>query len=746
MLNFFFKIILFLTLTITTSVSEIVKSIEVNGNNRISKETIIVFSKINIGQDLSENNLNKIIIDLFETNFFKDVNLSLIDNVLLIQVEENPIIQTLDISGIKNKSLKEKIMEIIILTDRSSYKELFAKRDVNTILNVLRSVGYYFSDVNYIVTYNENNTVDLDYQVTLGDKASINQIRFIGEKIYKDRKLLSVITSEENRFWKVLSNKKFIDKQRISLDQRLLKNFYLNRGYYKAQVNQSYANMLDTKKFDLTFNINSGPKFFFNEFNLLLPEDYNNENFSKLYELFNKLKDKTYSLDKIDEILNEIDKIALNDQFEFISATVNERIVNKNKINFTFEIVESEKKYVETVNIFGNTITREEVIRNSLKVDEGDPFNELLHNKTINELKSKNLFAKVESEVIEGSTKDYKTINITVEEKPTGEISVGAGYGTRGGALGFTIKENNFLGKGVKLITDISYSANSKSANFSYTEPNFAYSGRSLTGNLSSSVVDALDNYGYESKTNELEFSTYYEQYEDFYFSPAISLKHENLTTNSKASDQYEKQKGTYTDITVPYGLIYDKRNSSYQPKEGFISRFEQEIPLVSNTASISNTYNLTKYFSIGDNVINSVDFFVKAVNSISSKDVRVSKRVNLSGKRLRGFEVGKIGPTDNDTYVGGNYAASVNFVSQLPNILPTLQNTDFSFFLDIANVWGVDYSSTLDDNGAIRSAIGVGVDWFTPIGPLNFSLSQAITSEKTDKKETFRFNLGTTF
>ena len=181
MLNFFFKIILFLTLTITTSVSEIVKSIEVNGNNRISKETIIVFSKINIGQDLSENNLNKIIIDLFETNFFKDVNLSLIDNVLLIQVEENPIIQTLDISGIKNKSLKEKIMEIIILTDRSSYKELFAKRDVNTILNVLRSVGYYFSDVNYIVTYNENNTVDLDYQVTLGDKASINQIRFIGE-------------------------------------------------------------------------------------------------------------------------------------------------------------------------------------------------------------------------------------------------------------------------------------------------------------------------------------------------------------------------------------------------------------------------------------------------------------------------------------------------------------------------------------------------------------------------------------
>ena len=732
----------------TTSLfAEIINSISIKGNVRISDETIVVFSKVKTGQNLSENNLNEIIIDLFNTNFFKDVSLNLDKNILTITVEENPIIQTLNINGVKNKNLLKDLEETIILTDRSSYKELFAKRDVNIILNKLRLSGYYFAKVDYVVDFNDNNTLDLTYDVKLGKKAVIKKIKFLGDKLYKDRKLKSIITSEEDKFWKFISNKKFIDPQRIDLDRRILRDFYLNKGFYKVDVKESYADMIDRLGFELIFNINVGKKYFFNDLNVKLPEDYNIENFSKLNLLFQKLKDKTYSAREVDSILKEIDKIALNDQFEFITTSVKEEIVDNNRLNFTFEIKETEKRYIERINIFGNTITREEVIRNILLSDEGDPYNELLLKKTVNNLKAQNLFASVDSEVVEGSESHFSTVNLTVEEKPTGEISLGAGYGTRGAAISFTIKENNFLGKGVKLVTDISYSADSLSGSFSHTTPNFRYSDKSLTSRFASRRTDKIKDYGYKTTTNTLGISTYFEQYQDLYISPAIAFKHEDLKTTSTASSQFQKQKGTFYDITIPYSIRYDKRDSAYQTREGFYSNFKQEIPLVSNHPSLVNTYEYKKYFSMSEDFLNTIGFYAKAVNSISNKDVRISKRVNLPSDNLRGFEYGKIGPRDGGNYVGGNYAASVNMATHLPNILPALQNVDFSLFLDAANVWGVDYNSSLDNSsGTIRSAFGVAVDWFTPIGPLNFSFSQPVTSASTDIKETFRFNLGTTF
>ena len=170
--------------------------------------------------------------------------------------------------------------------------------------------------------------------------------------------------------------------------------------------------------------------------------------------MFNDLKGKNYSLNSIDRILKEIDKIVLYEQFEFLKSTVRENIQD-NLINLTFNIDESEKFYIEKINILGNNITREEVIRNNLLLDEGDAFNELLQTRTLNNLKSLNFFSKVESEILDIENENKKIINITIEEKPTGEIMAGAGVGTSGGTIAFGVSENNFLGKGVKLSSDI---------------------------------------------------------------------------------------------------------------------------------------------------------------------------------------------------------------------------------------------------------------------------------------------------
>ena len=195
------------------------------------------------------------------------------------------------------------------------------------------------------------------------------------------------------------------------------------------------------------------------------------------------------------------------------------------------------------------------------------------------------------------------------------------------------------------------------------------------------------------------------------------------------------------------YFIDYDKRNQKYQTSDGFRSRFNQSIPLVSNTNALLNGYEFNAWHEVTDDgMIGKFSIYGRAINSITGDDVRISERLYMPSRKLRGFERGKIGPVDNSDYVGGNYVSAMGIAATLPKIIPTVQNADFSIFLDAGNVWGVDYSSTVAESNTIRSSTGVGIDWHTPIGPLSFSLATPLSKASTDKTESFRFNIGTTF
>ena len=169
-------------------------------------------------------------------------------------------------------------------------------------------------------------------------------------------------------------------------------------------------------------------------------------------------------------------------------------------------------------------------------------------------------------------------------------------------------------------------------------------------------------------------------------------------------------------------------------------------MPIVSDNSAILNGYEFTNYLELVEDTISSFSLYTRAINAVGNEDVRISQRVFLPARKLRGFEAGRIGPIDDGDHVGGNYAAALNFNSEVPYFLNTLQNVDVKWFLDAANVWGVDYSGTIAQSSKIRSSTGVAVDWFTPVGPLTFSLSEVISKDSTDKTEGFRFNIGTTF
>ena len=745
MFKFFIHLTILSFFLIFSSYAKNYERIIINGNERISSETILVFSEISEDQSLNENSINNILKKLYKSGYFKDVSVKIENNNLIIDVLENPVIQTVYINGIKRKKTEESLYEILSLKNRSSYNSINVKKDENAILNYLKEQGFYFSKITSSYQDLGDNKIDLYYEIDLGNKAKISKISFVGDKIFKDSTLRSVILSEEYRFWKFISGKKYLNENLINYDKRLLNNFYKNKGFYNVVIESSFASYLGNDEFEILYNISSGKKYYFNEFNLNLPIDYEADNFNELNNIFRDLKGEKYSLNSIDKILKEIDKIVLNEQFEFLKSSVQEEIKD-NLINLTFDIGESEKFYVEKINILGNNITREEVIRNNLLVDEGDAFNELLQAKTINNLKALNFFSKVDSEIIDATDLNRKIINITVEEKPTGEIMAGAGAGTSGGTVAFGVSENNYLGRGIEFSSDVSVSAESLKGLIAINNPNYKGSNRSLNVSLESTVTDRLKNFGYESNKTGFSVGSGFEFYENLYWNTGFSSYIEKLETDSTASASIKKQEGSYFDTFFNQTLSYDKRNQKFKTSDGYISRFTQNIPLISESYTLTNAYDYKIYNQWLDENVFSFGFFAKTTNSLKGKDVKLSDRLFLPSGKLRGFESGKVGPKDGADYVGGNYAASINLATTLPQIMPNFQNTNFSIFFDAANIWGIDYNSSLSDNSKIRSSVGIAVDFFTPIGPLNFSLSEPITKGSNDITESFRFNIGTTF
>ena len=738
--------VIILLFSIVYSTAEIVKSIIIEGNERVNSETIKIFGEVSINDNLNSEDLNLILKKLYKTNFFEDVQIFFEDSLLRIKVNENPVIQNLLLTGIENKNLKKKLLENIKLKEKNPYVENDVKNDLDNIKNLLQEVGYFFSSVKILKKDNSNNTIDLIFEVDLGKKAFIKEIVFLGDKKFKKRKLLNVITSEENKFWKFISTKRLLNKQRIELDKRLLTNFYKNQGYYNVSILDETVQYDDNQNFKIVFNIESGNKFYFGNFKLNLPTDFEKKYFEKISKKLNKFSGEKYSLRVVEKMLKQIESIASVKQYEFINANIDEKLVG-DKIDISIKILDDQPNvFVKKINILGNNVTVEEVIRNEFIIDEGDPFNNVLFQKSINNIRATNIFKEVKGEVKKTENDLEKIIDITVEEKPTGQISAGAGIGTSGASTQFGVQENNFLGKGIKLNSNLSLSEETIRGLFSYTKPNFKNTERDFILTAESQETDRLDSFGYKSAETGFLLGTKFEQLEDLFIEPNFSIYYETLDTASTASSLLKKQEGDYLDAIFSYVVQLDKRDQQFQPRDGYLSTFFQSMPLnIEDNQTLINSYEIKNYYEYFDDLVASISFFTKAANSLGDEDVRISDRLYLPSKKLRGFQAGKVGPLDGGDFVGGNYLAALNAASDLP-IFESLETIDFSIFYDAANVWGVDYNSDLNDSSALRSSVGLGIDWYTPIGPLSFSFTQPITKKSTDKTETFRFNLGTTF
>ena len=735
--------IIFYFLIITNSFSEILKKFNIIGNERVSNETIIMFSKLKLGEEINQNKLNDALKELYSTNYFNDVLISSDNGDINISVSENPIIQSIKINGIKKDKIYENVKNITSKLEKYPFVESKISDQVKLLKNILKSFGYYFVELKTSIVTNNNNTVDLIYDFELGEIAKIKKINFIGNKVFRDNTLRNVIVSEEDKFWKFITNNKFLNSNRINLDVSRLEEFYKNRGYFDVSIKSTTAIINEKNNFELIFSINAKEKYFFDQVIFKINKNIPEENLEYFNKKYNRINGKSYSSKRLNNLVADLNDFTLENDFIFINANYKEVVKKNNLIDVIISFDEIEKSFVERINILGNFITDEKVIRNKLIVDEGDAYNEKLFNKSLQDIRAMNIFKSVKSNTNE-INKDSKVINIVVEEKPTGEIFAGAGTGTTGSSISAGIKENNYLGLGIKLDTNFTITDDSIKGKFSVINPNINNSDRLVKTEFESSSTDFMSSSGYKTDRTGLTIGTEFEQKNDVFVNLEFSTFYEDLETASSATSIVKKQEGTYFENLISYNIKYNKLNQNFQPTDGFINNFSQTLPLYSDDLSVENNLNSSLYHSINDSLILSAKLFLRTINSIDD-NVRVSKRVHVPSRMLRGFESGKIGPKEGTQYIGGNYAAALNLNSTLPNVFFENENIDLNFFIDMANVWEVDYNSSLDSS-KIRSSTGLAVNWFSAIGPLTFSYAIPLSEKDTDITENFRFQIGTSF
>ena len=739
------SIIIFFIILTNVSFAEI-KKINIVGNARVSSATIesLVDKKTSNIDSIYINNLTK---KIYDTDFFADVKISFNQDVLTINVTENPIVNFFYINGIKDSDL-DQANKIITLKENSIFSSSKLKKDIEATKEFLNASGYYQASIVPEVIKIDNNQINLIINIDKKEISKIKNIYFIGNKYFSNSQLMDVITSSEDGWWKLFSTSA-LSEQRIELDKQLLKDFYKSKSFYDVQIESAFASVDKNNNFTLTFSINSGKKYKFGDYDLKVSGlVIKEEDINEIKNISNKLiKNEFYSPLIINKLNKQVTSFLESKRYDNFEINVQDIKATDTNINVIIQLNDGQKSLVNKINIKGNTITEEKTIRDNLIISEGDQLNSSKIKKSVDSIKSKQLFSKVEYKIEDSDKKNFKDLNLFVKEQPTGNISAGVGYGTNGGLLEASVNERNFLGQGINLNFTGRLSADVIRGEISYTDPNYINSNKELSVSLFSEVDD-YQNSGYQNKRAGSRFATKYEIYEDIFFRPNFGLQFDKLEVTGSASSLLRSRQGDFITTSLGYNFSYDQRDSKFNPTSGSLIYFDQNIAtFFSDIPTVQTGIGATFYTELlSDKFIGSAKARLANVVAFNDKDVKLSDRIFASSSDLRGFEQRGVGPVDSGDHIGGNNLATLSLKSTFPNPIPeSLRATTFLFF-DMGNVWGADYSNTISDSSKLRTSTGIALDLMSPIGPLSFTYSIPLSKASTDKEQSFLFNIGSSF
>ena len=737
----------FLLLILTNNSFSEIKKVVIVGNSRVSSNTIesLVDKKVSNVDSIYINNLTK---KIYETDFFSDIKVSYNQDILTIVVSENSVINFFYINGLKDEDL-DKVNKIVSLKENSIFSTAKLKKDIESVKDYFRSLGYYTATIDPEVIKIENNQINLILNIDKKNASKIKNIYFIGDKFFSSSQLIDVISSSEDGWWKLFSTAT-LNEQQIEYDKQLLKDFYKSKGFYDIQIESVFAGVDNSKNFSLTYSINSGKKYKFNDIDVKPSSSvYKEKDILEIKNISNKLlKNEHYSNLILDKLNKQIANYLETNKYNNFEVNIQERKKSEDLIDILVQLNQEQRTLINKINISGNVITKEKTIRDNIYLSEGDNLSNSKLKKSIDNIKSKQYFSKVDYKLQDSADKkNSKDFNLLVKEQATGNISAGVGYGTNGGILQASINERNFLGEGINLNFTGSFSTQKISGEFTYVDPNFKNSDKELSVSLISQKDD-YSNSGYTNKSAGGKVATRYEVYEDIYFRPNLNIQSDKLETSSTASSLLRGRQGTTLTTGFGYNFFVDLRDSKYNPTEGSISFFEQNIAtLISDIPAIQTNIGSTHYKEIfSDKFIGSAKVRFANSAALDNKNVKISDRLYPSQSDLRGFELRGVGPVDGGDHIGGNYLATISLKSTFPNPIPDNFKANSYLFYDAGNVWGVDYSDIISGSSKIRSSTGVALDFMSPLGPLSFTYAIPLSKASTDKQQNFLFNIGSSF
>ncbi len=731
-------------------------AISVEGNQRIEAGTIASYLGVARGDTVSAAELNDGYQRVLTSGLFESVEIEPRGNTLVVRVVELPTVNRITFEG--NARIDDETLATIVQSQsRRVFSPSTAEADAARITEAYAQQGRIAARVQPKIIRRSDNRVDLVFEVFEGGVSEIERIGFAGNQVFSDRRLRRVLETKQAGLFRALIRSDTFIEDRIEFDKQVLRDFYQSRGYVDFRTTGVNAELSDERDaYFITFNVEEGQQFSFGE--IVATSDLAEVDTDVFQKAIRLRSGRTYSPTAIETEITRLERLAIREGLNFVR--VEPRVTRNDRdltLDVEFLLTRGERVFVERIDIEGNTTTLDRVVRRQFRVVEGDPFNPREIRESAERVRALGFFGDAQVEAREGSTPQQVVIDVDVEERPTGSLSFGGSYSTSSGfGAAITFRERNFLGRGQQLALGVTTGVDSSNYSFSFTEP--AFLGRDVAYNFTLNYLET-DNSNAEYDTAIGNFST------GFTF-PVSENGRLNLRYGARYSDitnlnetvgsiiTAEAERGEVWDSFIGYRYSYDTRRTGLNPNAGVLLEFGQDFAGLGG----DNTYVESTLRAVAQTKILNDDVTLRATLqagalSYSEGSSRVTDRFTLGSNLMRGFEGGgigprEVGPGDINDPLGGDYFAVARFEAEFPLPLPEEYGVSGGVFYDVGSLWGLEETNenVLYEDFTARHVIGVSLFWTTPLGPLRFNFSEALSKEQFDEEQTFDLTISTQF
>ena len=738
-----------------------IAAIRVVGNQRIEEGTIRSYMLIRPGDPFDSENLDRSLKALFATGLFADVNLRRDGANIVVTVAENPIVNRIALEGNK-KVTDDQLRPELQLRPRAVFTPALAASDRQRILDIYGRRGRFAARVEPKIIPLDQNRVDVVFEIAEGETTLISRITFVGNKAFSESRLKEVVGAREQAWYRFLSSSDTYDPDKLNFDRELLRRYYLRNGYADFEIVGATAELApDRSSFFLTYTVNEGERYKISDVTVNATlKDVDGD------ELRRKLRlsgGDWYDGDAVERDTQQLSTDVQNRGYAFVEVKPRvRRDTEKKSIEIVYDVGEGPRVYVERIDIVGNVRTKDKVARREFRLAEGDAFNASLLRRTRQRITDLEFFNNVTVNASPGSAPDRSVVTANVEERATGELTLGGGYSTDIGPLVTAgLRERNLVGTGIDAGINGILASKQSQVTFSMTDPYF----------LDRNLVAGFDIFHIQNNLQEVA------QYNERRTGLALRLGYEfsehlrqvwtySLTQRSVfdvgalASIYVQDAKGSSLLSQIGQTLTIDYRDSRIDPREGFVTRLGTDFAGLGGNARFARAKIDGSYYIPLERLTGDPDWTIALSAGAGylftlGKNEKIIDRFFLGGDNMRGFAVGGVGPhaqIPGSNSIGGRFVWTQSTELRFPLPVSADLGLRGRVFVDVGSLSEVSPLSrngvrvSVFDDASPRVAVGVGVSWKTPFGLLNIDIAQPVIKKKFDQSQFFRFGFGTRF